>query len=92
LFTLLMQFAQSLGLAFQIQDDILDKIGSLNKLGKVTGSDDKLHKSTYVTLLGLEGAREELEKHCQIAKQCLQQIPHATLLQEVFNFIVERDY
>ncbi len=52
-------FAQKLGLAFQIQDDILDCIGDESLLGKPIGSDAENEKTTYVTLLGLEGAKEK---------------------------------
>ncbi len=50
-------FAEKLGLAFQIQDDILDCIGDESVLGKPIGSDAENGKTTYVTLMGLEGAR-----------------------------------
>ena len=50
-------YAASLGIAFQIADDILDVIGDEKKLGKKCGSDKKDHKNTYVTLLGLEQSK-----------------------------------
>ena len=56
------EFAQNLGVAFQIQDDILDVIGDEKELGKPIGSDSEQHKNTYVSLLGLD-------KSEQIAKQ-----------------------
>ncbi len=52
-------FAEYLGIAFQIQDDILDVTSDDKVLGKPVGSDKKNGKSTYVSLLGLEGARKE---------------------------------
>ncbi len=51
-------FCENLGIAFQIQDDILDVEGSEEELGKPIGSDAENNKSTYVTLFGLEKARE----------------------------------
>ncbi len=54
--------AYSVGIAFQIQDDILDITGSLEVLGKQTGSDEKNHKSTYVALNGMERAKAEVER------------------------------
>ena len=52
-------FAQEIGLAFQIQDDILDATASTETLGKRQGADIKQGKSTYVSLLGVEGASSE---------------------------------
>lgn len=53
--------ARNIGLAFQIQDDILDVTSTLEVLGKPIGSDEKNEKSTYVTLEGIENAKEEVE-------------------------------
>lgn len=58
--------AYEIGIAFQIQDDILDVTSTLEVLGKPTGSDEKNQKTTYVTQKGLETAREkqkELSSH-----------------------------
>ena len=52
------QIGFDLGLAFQIQDDVLDVIGNQELLGKKVGSDEASHKSTYVTLLGIEKSQE----------------------------------
>lgn len=54
--------AYNIGLAFQIQDDILDVTGSLETLGKETGSDEKNKKTTYVTLKGMEEAKKEVKR------------------------------
>ncbi len=54
------QAAGELGLAFQIQDDILDVAGTAEVLGKPVGSDARNHKATYVTLFGIERARQEV--------------------------------
>lgn len=51
------RFGRSLGLAFQITDDILDHEGTFAELGKPIGSDEVNHKTTYISLLGLDGAR-----------------------------------
>lgn len=53
----LYDFAKYLGLAFQVQDDVLDVISDTATLGKQVGSDDKLDKSTYVKLLGVDDAK-----------------------------------
>ena len=52
-------FAREIGLAFQIHDDVLDVVASTERLGKPQGSDERQGKTTYVTILGLAGAREE---------------------------------
>lgn len=54
------RIATNVGIAFQIQDDILDVISTEEKLGKPVGSDEENHKSTYVTLLGIEQAKEDV--------------------------------
>lgn len=53
--------AYNIGIAFQIQDDILDITSSLEVLGKAVGSDEKNHKTTYVTLKGMEQAKRDVE-------------------------------
>ncbi len=53
--------ARNVGLAFQIQDDILDVTGSVDELGKPIGSDEKNHKATYVTFEGLKKAKEDVK-------------------------------
>lgn len=68
----LTKFADLLGLAFQIEDDILDVVGTEAELGKPVGSDEKNHKSTYVSLYGLEAARELGNKTIEEAIQCLE--------------------
>lgn len=54
--------AYNVGIAFQIQDDILDVVGDSKELGKATGSDAQNHKQTYVTLHGLEDSGREVER------------------------------
>ncbi|MDD2967962.1 MAG: polyprenyl synthetase family protein [Lachnospiraceae bacterium] len=56
------QIANKIGIAFQIQDDILDITSTLEVLGKETGSDDKNNKVTYVTLNGLENSKLQVKK------------------------------
>lgn len=64
-------FAASFGLAFQITDDILDVVGETETLGKSVGSDEKTHKSTFVSLLGIDGAKSEALKQLNLAKKML---------------------
>lgn len=65
------QIAYNVGIAFQIQDDILDVTGSLEVLGKQTGSDEKNHKVTYVTLKGMEQAKADVERLSREAMELL---------------------
>ncbi len=51
-------FSKNIGLAFQVQDDILDVTADTEQLGKPSGSDEKLNKSTYVKLMGINQAKE----------------------------------
>ena len=55
-------YGEDVGLAFQIADDVLDATGTSEALGKTAGRDAELAKSTYVSLLGVEGARAEAER------------------------------
>lgn len=65
------EFAEKLGIAFQIRDDILDVEGSLNSMGKEAGSDERKGKSTYVSLYGLEEAKKRLIGVSKEAANCL---------------------
>ncbi len=67
--------ARDVGLAFQIQDDILDVIGDAALLGKPIGSDEKNHKTTYVTLHGLEGAAQDVEMISNRALEVMASLP-----------------
>lgn len=60
--TAIARFAQELGLAFQIQDDVLDATGETAMLGKPQGADERRGKSTYVNALGIEGAAAEASR------------------------------
>lgn len=69
------QAAGRIGIAFQIQDDILDVTGSTKELGKAVGSDEKNHKTTYVTLEGIEKAGEKVRILTDEAIGLLQELP-----------------
>lgn len=88
---ILEKFSCKIGLLFQIVDDILDVEGDAEKLGKMPGSDAKLGKSTYPSLLGLPGAREYAQ---QVYKESLDQLNSLSrpqpLLSDMAAFILSR--
>ena len=87
----LTKFADLLGLAFQITDDILDVEGTEEELGKPVGSDAKNHKSTYVTLYGLQAAHELAEKTVAEALECLEMFgENAEPLREITRLMTDR--
>lgn len=88
----LISWSQTIGLAFQVQDDILDETGETEALGKPQGSDQELHKSTYPALLGLTEAQQLLQDLRQKALQALAAIPYNTLVLEQFtDYLITRD-
>ncbi len=84
-------FAQNIGLAFQIKDDILDVTSSLEKLGKLTGSDTENNKSTYVTLLGVEKCQELVEKLTNEAMESLDAFAENEALKEYAQYLAHRE-
>lgn len=64
-------FGAHLGLAFQIADDVLDVVGSQEQMGKTLGKDAQQQKHTFVHVLGLEGARERLQRETRLALDAL---------------------
>ncbi|MCI9068224.1 MAG: polyprenyl synthetase family protein [Lachnospiraceae bacterium] len=72
---LMEQMASDVGLAFQIQDDILDVTSTREVLGKPVGSDEKNEKTTYVTLKGLSAAKEQVEFYSRRAETALRSLP-----------------
>jgi geranyltranstransferase len=73
--SLIEKCAYNIGVAFQIQDDILDVIGDSEELGKQVGSDEKNHKQTYVTINGLEKSQREVAELSREAVTILEQLP-----------------
>ena len=92
---LLDKYAESIGLAFQVQDDILDVVGDTATLGKRQGADQQLGKSTYPALLGLEQARIKASDLIADARQSLTDLAaqslDTTALEALANYIILRD-
>jgi farnesyl diphosphate synthase len=89
---LLGQYAECIGLSFQIQDDILDVVGDTETLGKPKGSDEKMQKPTYPSILGVDESRQlALEQH-ELALSYLEQLDANTeTLCQLSAYIVERN-
>ena len=89
--TALMEYANCLGLLFQITDDILDVTGTIEELGKTPGSDVRQHKSTYVSLLGLEGAKEQASSVGKQAHDALNSVSYDTsILAALIDYLLKR--
>ena len=87
----LTRYAESFGLAFQITDDILDVTGEAAAIGKPVGSDERNHKSTYVTLTSLSEAREIARKAVADAVEALRPLGNkAAFLSELAEFLLSR--
>ncbi|WP_423210762.1 polyprenyl synthetase family protein [Paracoccus yeei] len=88
----LTEYARNLGLAFQIQDDILDVTGNEAETGKRTGKDDEAGKATFVSLLGLEGAQDKARKLVRAAESALDPYGEAAgNLRALARFVIQRD-
>ena len=89
--TALMEYSNCLGLLFQITDDILDVTGTIEELGKTPGSDIRQHKSTYVSLLGLEEAKQQASLVGQQAHDALNLLSYdTTILAALIDYLLER--
>lgn len=88
-------YAQSLGLAFQIKDDILNLTGDKNKIGKAVGSDLEKNKNTYPKILGLDGAEQMMQKTYNQALISLKELINlgfnTQVLQQIADFVIDRD-
>lgn len=89
----LITYASALGLAFQVQDDILDIEGDTQTLGKPQGSDLKLNKATYPALIGLDGAKQKAAELYQQALAALEVLPFDTTELRAFaHYIIARTF
>ena len=86
-------YANAIGLAFQVQDDILDIESDTATLGKQQGADIALNKPTYPALLGLEGAKDKAEQLRQQALEALRNLSGDTsALEQLAEYIITRDH
>ena len=84
-------YGREVGLAFQIADDLLDATATSEQLGKTAGRDAKLAKATYVSVLGVAGARQEALRHADLARDALRR--HGVVsetLESLADYIVQR--
>jgi len=86
------RYATALGLAFQITDDILDVIGDATRAGKRLRKDAEAGKATFVSLLGLDGAKSRAEALVADAIAALEPYgPRADALRDTARFVIARD-
>ena len=86
------RFAKEIGLAFQVTDDVLDVTGDSASLGKTAGKDERAEKSTYVSTLGLEGAKQEADALLNEALDALAEVGDtAEPLRKLARKMVHRD-
>lgn len=89
---LLTKYADNFGLAFQITDDILDVIGSQDKIGKPVGSDMRNQKATYVSMYSLDGARGLADEAVERAVAALNDFgEEAEILRQMVRYLLSRD-
>ena len=87
------EYAELIGLAFQVKDDILDIEGTFEDLGKTVGSDDDLHKATYPSILGMEESKKILNETVERAKKIIHNMfgeEKGKILISLADFIRER--
>lgn len=86
-------YAYNLGIAFQIQDDILDVVGDAQLLGKPVGSDDKNQKSTYISIKGIDVAKQDVLIYTDQAKAALSPFGESACdLIDLADYLIDRKY
>jgi len=87
------QFADPIGLAFQIQDDLLDVLGDVSTLGKATGADSERGKPTYPAVIGIEASQERVRRlHAQAMEALAPFGPRAEALRALAAWLLARSY
>ncbi len=86
------RMAKGIGMAFQIQDDILDLTGEEEKLGKPVHSDEKNEKTTYVTLHGLEASKNEVKRLSEEAAELAKKLRCNEFFRELISYLTVREY
>ncbi len=86
-------YGSCIGLAFQVLDDVLDATSNSQTLGKASGADQMMNKSTYVSILGLDAARAEAARLSERAIQAIRGAGESRIfLEQLANFVVTRSY
>ena len=86
-----MNYGDRLGLAFQIIDDILDHESTFEELGKPIGSDEENNKTTYITLLGIDGAKKAAAEAADEADRWAEKLSvDGTVLKELSDELLNR--
>ncbi len=89
----LSHYASAIGLAFQITDDILDKMSNSETLGKSSGADHRMNKATYVSLSNVEAAKAQANNLCTQAIESIQGLgDNRAFLKQLAQFVVTRSY
>jgi geranylgeranyl pyrophosphate synthase len=89
----LADFASPIGLAFQIQDDLLDLLGDVSTLGKATGADSERHKPTHPAIIGIEASQERVRLlHAQALEALAPFGARADLLRSLADWLLARHY
>jgi len=89
---LLKKYAENIGLAFQVTDDVLNVKGNPDRMGKAVGTDLERQKNTYPSLMGLTDAEEKAQQFVDIAIDSLSAFDHrADPLRAIANYIIKRD-
>ncbi len=89
---ILKEAAYHIGVAFQIKDDVLDVVGNTDIIGKPINSDEKNHKYTYVSLLGLDDSNKALQQHYEKALRLIHKLNiRYELIETAFKMIIDRN-